>query len=60
MMSESAIRNRAKKLDLMVRKDGHGEYFLVDPHINGVVAPGPMTLEQLDSWLTDLENQSEN
>lgn len=59
MMSESTIRNRAKKLDLMVRKDGHGEYYLCDLN-NCAVAPGPMTLEQLDSWLTDLESQSEN
>mgnify|MGYP006934614736 CR=1 FL=1 len=57
-MTENTIRTRAKKLSLMVRKDRQGDYYLVDLN-NCAVAPCPMTLEQIDSWLTDLEKQAE-
>lgn len=57
-MTESTIRKRAKKLSLMVRKDRQGDYYLADLN-NCAVAPCPMTLEQIDSWLTDLEKQAE-
>ena len=57
-MTESTISRRAKKLSLMVRKDRQGDYYLVDLN-NCAVAPCPMTLEQIDSWLADLEKQAE-
>ena len=57
-MTESTIRRRAKKLSLMVHKDRQGDYYLVDLN-NCAVAPCPMTLEQIDSWLTDWKKQAE-
>lgn len=57
-MTESTIRRRAKKLGLMVRKDRQGDYYLADLN-NCAAAPCPMTLEQIDSWLTDMEMQAE-
>ncbi len=45
--------------ELVNDADHLAAYFKADLN-NCAVAPGPMTLEQLDSWLTDLENQSEN
>ena len=35
----------------------HGNFYLTDLN-NCAVAPCPMTLEQIDSWLTDLEKQA--
>lgn len=54
---EKALSDRAAKLDLMVKND-HGNYYLTDLN-NCAVAPCPMTLEQIDSWLTDLEKQED-
>ena len=54
---EKALSDRAAKLDLMVKND-HGNFYLTDLN-NCAVAPCPMTLEQIDSWLTDLEKQAE-
>lgn len=53
---EKALSDRAAKLDLMVKND-HGNFYLTDLN-NCAVAPCPMTLEQIDSWLTDLEKQA--
>ena len=55
-MTESKIRNRAKHHDLMIRKDGHGGYLLVDVN-NAMAAPGVMTLEEVTLWLDDLDAQ---
>ena len=54
---KKALSHRAAKLDLLVG-GGHGDYYLTDLN-NCAVAPCPMTLEQIDSWLTDLEKQAE-
>ena len=46
---------RAKAHDLMIRKDGKGGYLLVDPITNALAAPGPMTIEEVEMWLDDLD-----
>lgn len=53
-MNENTINNRAKKLNLKVQNYCDKEYYLTDLS-NHAVAPGPMTLEQLDSWIGYLE-----
>lgn len=57
-MTENAIYSRAAKLNLTVHTADHGNFYLTDLN-NCAVAPCPMTLEQIDSWLTDLEKQAE-
>lgn len=55
-ITETRLKTRAKAHDMMIRKDGHGGYMLVDPSTNGLVAPGPMTLEEVALWLDDLDS----
>lgn len=56
-MTESTIKTRAKKHNMMLMKDGRGGYYLTD--INKcVVAPGPMSLVQVSLWLDDLDEMS--
>ena len=57
-MTENTVRRRAKKFSMMVPKGRQGDYYLVDLN-NCAVAPCPMALEQIDSWLTDMEMQAE-
>ena len=57
-MTEAIMKTRAKRHDLMLRKDGHGEYYLMD-HNKFVVAPGPMSLVQVSLWLDDLDKNAE-
>ena len=47
-MTLNKLKTRAKAHDLMIRKDGKGGYFLVDPITNALAAPGPMTLEEVE------------
>lgn len=54
-MNENQLRTRAKRLGLMLRKDGHGGYLLADISTNTLAATGPMALEQVGLWLDDLE-----
>lgn len=52
------LKKRAADRDLIVRKDGHGNFMLVDIHTGGVAAyPASMTLAQVESWLDDLDDQ---
>ena len=52
------LRKRAADRDLIIRKDGHGNFMLVDIHTGGVAAyPASMTLAQVESWLDDLDDQ---
>lgn len=53
-MTEAIIKTRAKRHGLMLSKDGHGEYFLMDKN-KCVAAPGPMSLVQVALWLDDLD-----
>lgn len=55
LITETRMKTRAKNHDLMIRKDGHGGYMLVDPDTNALAAPGPMTLEEIALWLDDLD-----
>lgn len=55
-ITETRLKTRAKRHDIMIRKDGKGGYWLLDIYINGVVAPGPMTLEEVALWLDDLDS----
>lgn len=50
-MNKNTINNRAKKLNLKVENYYGKEYYLTDLN-NHVVVPGPMSLEQIDSWLS--------
>lgn len=54
-MTLNKLKTRAKAHDLMIRKDGKGGYLLVDIYINALAAPGPMTIEEVEMWLDDLD-----
>lgn len=54
-MTLNQLKTRAKAHGLMIRKERNGGYWLLDIYINGVVAPGPMTLEEVALWLDDLD-----
>lgn len=54
-ITETQLKTRAKAHDMMIRKERNGGYWLLDIYINGVVAPGPMTLEEVALWLNDLD-----
>lgn len=56
-MTLKQLKTRAKAHDLMIRKDGKGGYLLTDLYNNGLMAPGPMTLEEVEMWLDDLDEQ---
>ena len=53
-MTLDQLKTRAKAHDLMIRKDGKGGYLLTD-FLNRLMAPGPMTLEEVEMWLDDLD-----
>lgn len=55
MLTFADLKTRAKAHDLMIRKDGKGGYLLVDIYINALAAPGPMTIEEVEMWLDDLD-----
>ena len=50
------LNTRAKRHDMMIRKERNGGYWLLDIYTSGVVAPGPMTLEEVALWLDDLDS----
>lgn len=54
-MTLNQLKIRAKAHGLMIRKERNGGYWLLDIYINGVVAPGPMTLEEVALWMDDLD-----
>lgn len=50
------LKKRAAQRNCVIRKDGHGNFMLVDIYTNCVVAyPALMTLEELENWLDDLD-----
>lgn len=53
-MTLDQLKTRAKAHDLMIRKDGKGGYLLTD-FLNRLMAPGPMTIEEVEMWLDDLD-----
>ena len=57
-MTDAIIQTRAKRHDLILRKDGHGEYLLLDKN-NCVAVPGSMSLVQVALWLDDLDGQTQ-
>lgn len=58
-MTIEQLKTKAKTRDMMIRKDGKGGYMLVDISTNTLSAPGPMTLEQVENWLDDLDRQQQ-
>ena len=56
-MTIDKLKTRAKAHEMMIRKDGKGNYMLVDISTNALVAPAPMTLEEIESGLDDLDKQ---
>lgn len=52
-ITETQLKTRAKAHGMMIRKDGKGGYLLTDFN-NCLMAPGPMTLEEVALWLDDL------
>ncbi len=58
-MTLEQLKTRAKVHDLMIRKDGKGGYLLVDPSTNALAAPGPMTIEEVEMWLDDLDKSQQ-
>lgn len=57
-ISESIVKTRAKRHGLIVRKDGQGNYLLVDEN-NCVAVPSPMSFVELTLWLDDLDKSAE-
>lgn len=53
--TENQLNAKAKAHGLMIRKDGKGGYLLTD-YDNRLMAPGPMTLEEVVLWLDDLDS----
>lgn len=53
-MTLNKLKSRAKAHDMMIRKDGKGGYMLTDFN-NCLIAPGPMTLEEVALLLDDLD-----
>lgn len=55
------LKRRASKHGLLIRKYKRGEdsFMLVDAWANTVAAPAPMTLDQVDLWLDDLDDDTE-
>ncbi len=53
-ITETRLKTMAKAHGLLIRKDGKGGYLLTD-HDNRLMAPGPMTLEEVALWLDDLD-----
>lgn len=58
-MSLNALKRRARVHGLVIRKVRYGGFLLVDPYIGALVAPGEMSLEQLELWLDDLDAHDE-
>lgn len=54
-MTLKELKTRAKRHDMMIRKDGKGNYLLVNIGTNIAAAPGPMTLDQVEAWLDDVD-----
>lgn len=54
-MTLNKLKTRAKAHGMMIRKERNGGYWLFDIYTNCVVAPGPMTLEEVALWLDDLD-----
>lgn len=57
-MTLGQLKSKAKKHDMTIYKYERGEdsYMLVDIYLNAVAAPAPMTLEEVEAWLDDLDN----
>lgn len=53
-MTLNKLKSKAKAHGLMIRKDGKGGYLLTDFN-NCLMAPGPMSLEEVALWLDDLD-----
>lgn len=53
-ITETRLKTRAKAHGLTIRKDDKGAYMLTD-YNNRLMAPGPMTLEEVALWLDDLD-----
>lgn len=60
-MTFEKLKTRAKKHGLSIRKYERGEdsYMLVCIKTNCVVAPAPMTLKEVELWLVDLDNYTD-
>lgn len=61
IFSKPSLESRAKNHGLKIRKCKRDEdsFILVDIAANTVTAPAPMTLEQVEKWLDDLDNAAE-
>lgn len=61
MKTLNQLKTQAKKHDLLIRKDGRGNFMLVDNRTNTVAAyPELMTLEEVEAWLDELDTTDEN
>lgn len=58
-MAINQLKTRAKAHEMIISKDGQGNYMLVDISTNSLVAPAPMSIEQVEQWLDDLDKQQE-
>lgn len=52
------LKKRAADRDLIIRKDGQGNFMLVDIHTGGIAAyPAQMSLAEIENWLDDLDEK---
>lgn len=58
MKTLNQLKTIAKAHDLMIRKDGKGGYMLTDLN-NALAAPAPMTLDEVETWLDDLDAEQQ-
>ncbi len=52
------LKKRAADRDLLIRKDGHGNFMLVDIHTGSIAGyPAQMSLAEIENWLDDLDEK---
>ncbi len=58
-MTINQLKTRAKAYEMMIKKDGKGNYMLVDISTNCLATPAPMSIEEVENWLDDLDLQQQ-
>ncbi len=56
-MTINQLKARAKAYGMLIRMDGKGGYRLIDISTNALAAPEPMSIEQVEQWLDDLDKE---
>ena len=54
-MTLNQLKTRAKRLEMMIRKDGRGGYLLTD--FNNGLIEGPVELADVEAWILEAEER---